>query len=49
MKSNRMKSGVERAPHRSLLKGMGYTARELSLPVIGVINSKMNPYPVISI
>ncbi|HHU77695.1 MAG: dihydroxy-acid dehydratase [Caldicoprobacterales bacterium] len=45
MKSNRMKSGVERAPHRSLLKGMGYTARELSLPVIGVINSKNESIP----
>ena len=27
MRSDKMKSGVERAPHRSLLKGMGFTDR----------------------
>ena len=31
--------GVERAPHRSLLKAIGYTDEELSRPLIGVCNS----------
>jgi dihydroxy-acid dehydratase len=34
-----MKKGLERAPHRSLFKAMGYTDEELSRPVIGVVNS----------
>ncbi len=39
MRSDQMKSGVERAPHRSLFKAMGYTDRELASPIIGVVNS----------
>ena len=34
-----MKKGMERAPHRSLFKAMGYTDEELSRPLIGVANS----------
>ena len=34
-----MKKGLERAPHRSLYKAMGYTDDELSRPMIGVVNS----------
>jgi len=34
-----MKKGLERAPHRSLFKAMGYTDEELSRPMIGVVNS----------
>ena len=34
-----MKKGLERAPHRSLYKAMGYTDEELSRPMIGVVNS----------
>ncbi len=34
-----MKKGLERAPHRSLFKAMGYTDEELSRPLIGVVNS----------
>jgi dihydroxy-acid dehydratase len=34
-----MKKGMERAPHRSLYKAMGYTDEELSRPMIGVVNS----------
>lgn len=45
MLSNRMKKGVERAPHRSLLKGMGYTEEELSRPIIGVVNAKNESIP----
>ncbi|NTW36812.1 MAG: dihydroxy-acid dehydratase, partial [Syntrophobacteraceae bacterium] len=39
MRSDAMKSGVEKAPHRSLLKAMGYTQAELERPLIGVANS----------
>ncbi len=31
-----MKKGVERAPHRSLLKAIGYTNEEINRPLIGV-------------
>ncbi len=31
-----MKKGLERAPHRSLLKAMGYTDEEIRRPLIGV-------------
>lgn len=39
MRSDLMKKGLERAPHRSLYKAMGYTDDELSRPMIGVVNS----------
>ena len=39
MRSDVIKKGIERAPHRSLLKAMGYTDEEISRPLIGVVNS----------
>jgi len=39
MRSDLMKKGVEKAPHRSLFKAMGYTQSELDRPLIGVVNS----------
>jgi dihydroxy-acid dehydratase len=39
MRSDLMKKGLERAPHRSLFKAMGYTDLEISRPLIGVVNS----------
>ncbi len=39
MRSNRVKNGLERAPHRSLFYAMGYTAEELDRPLIGLVNS----------
>jgi len=39
MRSDLMKKGIERAPHRSLLKAMGYTDSEIEKPIIGVANS----------
>jgi len=39
MRSDQMKTGLERAPHRSLFKAMGYTDEELKRPLIGVVNS----------
>lgn len=39
MRSDNIKKGLERAPHRSLLKAVGLTDEEMSLPFIGVVNS----------
>lgn len=39
MKSDHVKKGVERAPHRSLFNALGYTEEELERPLIGVVNS----------
>jgi dihydroxy-acid dehydratase len=39
MKSDLVKKGIERAPHRSLFKAMGYTDREIGKPLIGIANS----------
>ncbi len=39
MKSDNVKKGVERAPHRSLFNALGYTDEELERPLIGVVNS----------
>ncbi len=45
MKSNSVKAGIERAPHRSLFKAMGYTDEELARPLIGIANSKSEIIP----
>ena len=39
MKSDIVKKGIERAPHRSLFKAMGYTDAEIRRPMIGIANS----------
>ena len=39
MRSDRMKKGLERAPHRSLFKALGLTDREIERPMIGIANS----------
>ncbi len=39
MISDRVKLGVEHAPHRSLLKADGYTDEQIRRPFIGVVNS----------
>lgn len=45
MKSDIVKKGVERAPHRSLFKAMGYTDEEINRPLIGVANAKNEIIP----
>lgn len=45
MKSNAIKKGIERAPHRSLFKAMGYTDEEISRPLIGIANSRSEIIP----
>ena len=39
MRSDRVKKGLERAPHRSLLKALGLTDEELRRPLIGIANA----------
>ncbi|MDH3392629.1 MAG: dihydroxy-acid dehydratase, partial [Desulfobulbaceae bacterium] len=39
MRSDAIKKGLERAPHRSLLKAMGYTNEEMRRPLIGVVHA----------
>lgn len=38
-RSNNLKSGAPRAPHRSLLKGLGFVNEEMDRPIIGIANS----------
>lgn len=45
MNSDIMKNGIERAPHRSLLKSMGYTNEELKRPMVGIVNSQNDIVP----
>ncbi|HOS30432.1 MAG TPA: dihydroxy-acid dehydratase [Treponemataceae bacterium] len=45
MKSDKTKTGMERSPHRSLFRAMGYTDEELARPIIGVVNSKNEIIP----
>jgi len=45
MRSDRIKKGVERAPHRSLLKAIGYSDEEIARPLIGVVNAKNEIIP----
>ncbi|HWQ89312.1 MAG TPA: dihydroxy-acid dehydratase [Desulfitobacteriaceae bacterium] len=39
MNSDNIKKGIDRAPHRSLLKALGLSDREIARPFIGVVNS----------
>lgn len=45
MKSQTVKSGIERAPHRALLKSMGFTDKEIERPLIGIANAKSEIVP----
>jgi len=39
MRSDAMKKGIEKSPHRSLFKAMGYTDEEIVRPMVGIVNS----------
>ncbi|HHV95829.1 MAG TPA: dihydroxy-acid dehydratase [Clostridiaceae bacterium] len=45
MRSDIVKKGIEKAPHRSLFKAMGYTDEEIKRPLIGIANSKSEIIP----
>ncbi len=46
MRSDVVKRGIERAPHRSLFKAMGLTDEELERPLIGTsltLSTRLSP------
>jgi dihydroxy-acid dehydratase len=45
MKSDAVKKGVERAPHRSLLYALGCTREDIGKPFIGIVNSYTDIVP----
>ncbi|MDK2992378.1 MAG: dihydroxy-acid dehydratase [Clostridiales bacterium] len=45
MRSDNVKKGVEKAPHRSLFYALGFTKEELDRPLIGVVNAKSEIIP----
>ena len=45
MKSDNVRKGIDRAPHRSLFKAMGYTDREMERPLIGIAGSENEIIP----
>ena len=45
MRSDAVKVGVQRAPHRALLKALGLADKDLTKPFIGVVNSFTNIVP----
>jgi dihydroxy-acid dehydratase len=45
MRSDAMKKGLGKAPHRALLKAMGYTDQEIAQPIIGIANSASEIIP----
>jgi dihydroxy-acid dehydratase len=45
MRSDRMKKGIEKAPHRSLFNAVGLLPEELERPIIGIANSASELIP----
>jgi len=45
MRSDMVKKGVEKTPHRALLKALGLTDKDIAKPFIGVANSYTNIVP----
>ncbi len=45
MRSDSMKKGIEKAPHRSLMKALGWTDRELEMPCIGIVSAQNEIIP----
>ena len=45
MRSDAVKCGVERAPHRALIRALGFTDEELERSFVGIINSYTNVVP----
>ncbi len=45
MRSDMIKKGIDRAPHRSLLRATGVTEEDMDKPFIGVCNSYIDIIP----
>lgn len=45
MRSDQMKAGITRIPHRSLFKALGLTDEEIRRPMIGIVNAQNDIIP----
>ncbi|MEM4244534.1 MAG: dihydroxy-acid dehydratase, partial [Candidatus Bathyarchaeia archaeon] len=45
MRSDEIKKGIERAPHRALLKALGLTDKDIAKPFVGIASSYTNIVP----
>lgn len=45
MRSDQMKKGITRIPHRSLFKSLGLTEEEIRRPMIGIVNAQSDIIP----
>lgn len=45
MRSDLMKKGDDRAPHRSLMKALGWTDREIEMPIVGIVSGQNEIIP----
>ncbi|MDR2352105.1 MAG: dihydroxy-acid dehydratase, partial [Deltaproteobacteria bacterium] len=45
MRSDQMKAGLTRLPHRSLFKALGLTDEEIQKPLVGIVNSQNDIIP----
>ena len=45
MRSDRIKKGIDRAPHRSLLKAVGVTDADMAKPFVAIVNSYVDIVP----
>ena len=45
LRSNAVKSGVERAPHRSLFRSLGMTQEDIERPLIGIVHAQNDIVP----
>lgn len=45
MRSDNMKNGLGKSPHRALLKALGLTDEEIKRPLIGIVNSQNEVIP----
>ncbi len=45
MRSDLMKRGDDRAPHRSLMKALGWTDREIEMPIVGIVSGQNEIIP----
>lgn len=45
MHSDSVKKGLDKAPHRSLFKALGWTDEEINAPIIGIVSAKSEIVP----
>lgn len=45
MKSDNVKTGIDKAAHRSLMKALGWTDEEIKKPIIGIVSAQSEIVP----